>query len=196
MTAAFHSRGERPSGSHWSVTQHAQRADSAADADADASRRRDRDRATTRPPPPASPPPAADNDTRDRPTRASAANDDTRNDDATDDDAMTPPMPAGRRRTTRYAKQVMYHFGGEEWKTWNEKMREYLIKKPDTKYQQHANYGSWSPEGGEWARAGERLLMKSLNLLALEVYYRYLPRCRLQGECRAKGVSEHGNSKR
>jgi hypothetical protein len=74
-----------------------------------------------------------------------------------------------------YATQVMHHFGGEEWKTWNEKMREYLIKKQDSKNPQYANFGSWSPEGDEWGRAGGRLMMTSLNLLTLEVYYRYLP---------------------
>jgi hypothetical protein len=73
-----------------------------------------------------------------------------------------------------YATQVMHHFGGEEWKTWNDKMREYLISKQE-KNQQHVNFGSWSPDGDQWGRAGGRLMMTSLNLLTLEVYYRYLP---------------------
>ncbi len=73
-----------------------------------------------------------------------------------------------------YATQVMHHFGGEEWKTWNEKMREYLIKRQDGD-QNSPNFGSWSPEGDQWGRAGGRLMMTSLNLLTLEVYYRYLP---------------------
>ena len=52
-----------------------------------------------------------------------------------------------------YATQVMHHFGGEEWKAWNEKMRDYLIKKQDGN-NNSAHFGSWSPEGDQWGRAG------------------------------------------
>src|ERR1043166_5829237 len=31
-----------------------------------------------------------------------------------------------------YATQVMHHFGGDDWRDWNEKMRENLIKSQDT----------------------------------------------------------------
>jgi hypothetical protein len=71
-----------------------------------------------------------------------------------------------------YATQVMHHFGGDEWRDWNEKMREYLIKKQDTK---GANEGSWSPEGDPWGGSGGRMMVTCLNILTLEVYYRYLP---------------------
>lgn len=73
-----------------------------------------------------------------------------------------------------YATQVMHHFGGEEWKNWNEKMREYLIKTQEGN-NNSAHFGSWSPQNDQWGRAGGRLMMTSLNLLTLEVYYRYLP---------------------
>ena len=73
-----------------------------------------------------------------------------------------------------YATQVMHHFGGEGWKKWNDQMREYLIKRQDNN-QTSANFGSWSPEGDPWGAAGGRLMITSLNLLTLEVYYRYLP---------------------
>ena len=73
-----------------------------------------------------------------------------------------------------YATQVMHHFGGDAWRTWNETMREALIKKQE-KNESSANNGSWSPAGDPWGRAGGRLMMTSLNLLTLEVYYRYLP---------------------
>ena len=72
-----------------------------------------------------------------------------------------------------YATQVMHHFGGTEWKDWNEKMREYLIKKQDMT--KGTNEGSWSPEGDPWGGSGGRMMITSLNLLTLEVYYRYLP---------------------
>jgi hypothetical protein len=73
-----------------------------------------------------------------------------------------------------YATQVMHHFGGDAWRAWNEKMREQLIAKQETN-QASMNHGSWSPAGDPWGRAGGRLMMTSLNLLTLEVYYRYLP---------------------
>lgn len=73
-----------------------------------------------------------------------------------------------------YATQVMHHFGGEAWRDWNEKMREFLIEKQD-KNEKSAMFGSWSPQGDQWGRHGGRLMITSLNLLTLEVYYRYLP---------------------
>jgi hypothetical protein len=73
-----------------------------------------------------------------------------------------------------YATQVMHHYGGEDWKDWNEKMREFLIKKQDGN-QASASFGSWDPAGDAFGSAGGRLMITSLNLLTLEVYYRYLP---------------------
>lgn len=72
-----------------------------------------------------------------------------------------------------YATQVMHHFGGKDWRDWNEKMRETLIKKQDMT--KGTNEGSWDPAGDPWGTHGGRLMITSLNLLTLEVYYRYLP---------------------
>jgi hypothetical protein len=36
-------------------------------------------------------------------------------------------------------------------------------------------FGSWSSAGDTYGNAGGRLMVTSLNLLTLEVYYRYLP---------------------
>lgn len=73
-----------------------------------------------------------------------------------------------------YATQVMHHFGGDAWRNWNDKMREYLIAKQD-KNQSSPNFGSWAPVNDPFARVGGRIMITSLNLLTLEVYYRYLP---------------------
>lgn len=73
-----------------------------------------------------------------------------------------------------YATQVMHHFGGEAWRDWNEKMRESLIAKQD-KNDKSAMFGSWAPQGDPWGKHGGRMMITSLNLLTLEVYYRYLP---------------------
>jgi hypothetical protein len=74
-----------------------------------------------------------------------------------------------------YATQVMHHYtGGPEWKAWNDKMRDSLVKSQD----QAANStlkGSWDPTGDPHAAAGGRLMYTSLCLLTLEVYYRHLP---------------------
>jgi hypothetical protein len=73
-----------------------------------------------------------------------------------------------------YATQVMHHYGGEAWKEWNKGMREALIATQD-RDQSKATHGSWNSQGHAHANAGGRLMVTSLNLLTLEVYYRYLP---------------------
>jgi hypothetical protein len=72
-----------------------------------------------------------------------------------------------------YATQVMHHFGGESWKNWNEKMRDLLIKTQDN--DAGSLNGSWSPVGDAYGAQGGRLMITSLSLLTLEVYYRHLP---------------------
>lgn len=74
-----------------------------------------------------------------------------------------------------YATQVMHNLGGDDWKAWNEKMRDQLIASQESDQSKPATWGSWSPAGDQWGRNGGRLMMTSLNLLTLEVYYRYLP---------------------
>jgi hypothetical protein len=73
-----------------------------------------------------------------------------------------------------YATQVMHHFGGESWKAWNSKMRDFLVKTQDSD-NKSPNFGSWSSVGDPHTSAGGRLMITSLNLLTLEVYYRHLP---------------------
>jgi hypothetical protein len=76
-----------------------------------------------------------------------------------------------------YATQVMHHFGGEPWQKWNVKMRDMLIAKQDQgRDRAHPHQkGSWSPSGDVHGQAGGRVMITSLSLLSLEVYYRYLP---------------------
>jgi hypothetical protein len=71
-----------------------------------------------------------------------------------------------------YATQVMHHFGGNAWQAWNEKMRDSLVKSQD---KAGANNGSWSSAGDAHGSSGGRLMVTSLSLLTLEVYYRHLP---------------------
>lgn len=73
-----------------------------------------------------------------------------------------------------YATQVMHHYGGEAWKNWNDQMRNHLVKTQEGDANS-PNFGSWAVAGDPWGSSGGRLMVTSLNLLTLEVYYRYLP---------------------
>jgi hypothetical protein len=72
-----------------------------------------------------------------------------------------------------YATQVMHHLGEPGWKAWNEPMRDLLVKSQDRG--PGALEGSWSPVGDPFANTGGRLMITSLSILTLEVYYRHLP---------------------
>jgi hypothetical protein len=88
-----------------------------------------------------------------------------------------------------YMTQVLHHFGGPDWKLWNEAkddkgnsigrpgMRDWLISKQDRGQDpKHPHQiGSWSPAGDAHGAAGGRVMITSMSLLTLEVYYRYLP---------------------
>ena len=74
-----------------------------------------------------------------------------------------------------YATQVMFHMKGKYWSQWNEKLRPILV---DNQVRQGPLAGSWSPGGDvpdRWGGPGGRLYLTAMNLLMLEVYYRYLP---------------------
>jgi hypothetical protein len=73
-----------------------------------------------------------------------------------------------------YATQVMHHFGGQEWKKWNDQMREVLVK-TQIKTGKAEDAGAWSAKGDPYGNSGSRLMITSLSLLTLEVYYRHLP---------------------
>ena len=87
------------------------------------------------------------------------------------------PNEPGRKRDIYYyyyATQVMRHFGGEAWQKWNAKMRDTLVQTQDDNLQSPQR-GSWSSAGDEHGTSGGRLMVTSLSLLTLEVYYRHLP---------------------
>lgn len=71
-----------------------------------------------------------------------------------------------------YGTQVMHHYGGKPWETWNDKMRELLISTQATR---GSNAGSWDPRKFEWGDQGGRIYTTSLAVCTLEVYYRHLP---------------------
>lgn len=70
-----------------------------------------------------------------------------------------------------YATQVLHHWGGDLWKTWNLKLRDRLVS---TQIKDGRAAGSWNvtdPHGS----GGGRIYQTTLSLLTLEVYYRHLP---------------------
>ena len=71
-----------------------------------------------------------------------------------------------------YATQVMRHFEGDEWKQWNEKMREFLVNSQAKKGHET---GSWYMGNNHSSISGGRLYCTSMATMILEVYYRHLP---------------------
>lgn len=74
-----------------------------------------------------------------------------------------------------YATQVLYHAGGDRWKSWYESLYPILV---DSQVTQGAYAGSWDPDGpipDAWGAYAGRLYVTTMNLLSLEVTYRHLP---------------------
>jgi hypothetical protein len=86
-----------------------------------------------------------------------------------------------------YATQVMHHMGGDNFEFWNPKMRDLLIKGQDQGKDSKRPYqdGSWDAKTDGHGSVGGRIMITSLSLLTLEVYYRHLPLYR-----REMGVSK------
>lgn len=78
-----------------------------------------------------------------------------------------------------YATQVMRHWEGEEWQTWNRQMRDQLIHTQDKEGHEE---GSWFMAGGAdyGGLAGGRLYCTAMATMILEVYYRHMPLYRSQ----------------
>lgn len=72
-----------------------------------------------------------------------------------------------------YGTQVMKQYGGEHWKKWNAKMRDYLVATQD---KSGASAGSWIFQRRQHSvEKGGRLYCTAMACMTLEVYYRYLP---------------------
>jgi hypothetical protein len=75
-----------------------------------------------------------------------------------------------------YATQLLHNMQNDDWKRWNLRVREGLIKMQVGGA--GCDRGSWDPihpQPDHWASSGGRLFLTSLSTLTLEVYYRYLP---------------------
>jgi hypothetical protein len=87
-----------------------------------------------------------------------------------------PPELSNNQYYNYYATQVLYHMGGEAWDFWNPQLRDLLIKTQDKGDPRNPHQaGSWDPKGDPYGFNGGRLMITSLALLNLEIYYRYVP---------------------
>lgn len=97
--------------------------------------------------------------------------------------------PIGQIYYYYYATQVLHHMEGEEFDTWNYRMREHLIR---TQQRYGHKAGSWEAEGADHGKTGGRLYSTSLALLTLQVYYRHMPLYRsvsqIKEPAKAKGT--------
>jgi hypothetical protein len=72
-----------------------------------------------------------------------------------------------------YATQLVKQYGGDEWKVWNNKLRDFLVQRQDTAGNER---GSWYFAGGDLGSSrGGRLYCTCMAAMTLEVYYRYSP---------------------
>lgn len=93
-----------------------------------------------------------------------------------------------------YATQVMHNFPGPEWDTWNRRLRRMLITQ---QVKEGCAAGSWDPEKpvrDTLGDVGGRLMVTSIAILSLEVYYRYLPLYQLDAKNSLGPTDEPGGT--
>ena len=66
---------------------------------------------------------------------------------------------------------AMFLVGGKAWAVWNERLRPMLIAH---QIKEGCEKGSWPPID-KWNSAGGRIYSTTINILILEIYYRYRP---------------------
>ncbi len=84
-----------------------------------------------------------------------------------------------------YATQVLHHWGGPPWTSWNAVLRDKLVA---TQIQTGDAAGSWNPTG-DHSGSGGKLYQTCLCVMTLEVYYRYMPMYQ-HGTAKNKGKSK------
>jgi hypothetical protein len=70
------------------------------------------------------------------------------------------------------ATLCLFHYGGRHWDEWNLALQRVVL--PLQESEGHAR-GSWRPEGSWIGASGGRVYATAMNVLTLEVYYRYPP---------------------
>jgi hypothetical protein len=70
-----------------------------------------------------------------------------------------------------YGTLAMFQVGGDHWKKWNESMKKSIIDNQRGD-KNDDRWGSWDPLD-PWAQDGGRVYSTAVNVMCLEVYYRY-----------------------
>ncbi|MHC5080832.1 MAG: hypothetical protein ACYTHN_17625 [Planctomycetota bacterium] len=68
-----------------------------------------------------------------------------------------------------WGTQACFQLGGEAWAAWNDSIKKALLP---SQHREGCMSGSWDPIGA-WGGVGGRVYATAINLLTLEVYYRY-----------------------
>jgi hypothetical protein len=71
-----------------------------------------------------------------------------------------------------YGTLAMFNMGGRWWEAWNNRLRDLLVA---YQHREGDRRGSWDPPAGGFDAIGGRVYTTALNVLNLEIYYRYLP---------------------
>jgi hypothetical protein len=79
------------------------------------------------------------------------------------------------------ATMAVHNVSGLDWDAWYRRVRKVLVdaqnRDPDS-----CAAGSWAPQKDLWGPRGGRLMTTCLAALTLEIYYRYLPLYKVDGE--------------
>ncbi|MDP7033443.1 MAG: terpene cyclase/mutase family protein [Planctomycetota bacterium] len=70
-----------------------------------------------------------------------------------------------------YGTLATFLAGSEDWASWNVRMHAALVK---TQIRKGCAAGSWSTDS-KWGPNGGRIYVTAINVLTLEIYYRYVP---------------------
>ncbi|MFP6751060.1 MAG: prenyltransferase/squalene oxidase repeat-containing protein, partial [Pirellulaceae bacterium] len=74
-----------------------------------------------------------------------------------------------------YATQFMFHMGGDYWKAWNDRLYPILLNSQITRGDLAGSWDPRLPVPDRWGPHAGRIYLTTMNLLSLEVHYRYLP---------------------
>ena len=70
-----------------------------------------------------------------------------------------------------YGSYVMWQMSGSYWSKWQKSMLDSIVKNQKTGT--GCERGSWDPQVDPWGDDGGRVYSTAINVLCLEVYYRY-----------------------
>ncbi|MFC1587060.1 prenyltransferase/squalene oxidase repeat-containing protein [Planctomycetota bacterium] len=65
-----------------------------------------------------------------------------------------------------------FQVGGGSWKAWNKTLKDAVVERQRTR-EDGCAWGSWDPQPAKWGERGGRVYATAINLLIMEIYYRY-----------------------